>query len=131
MNKKLKDLGKKVDVSEEDIKEIKKERWEERIIYIITGVLCAFFLFAVGIRLRSAAIRGRGYPYAVSALPILSIKRSSSRGLNPIITTIWMTLFTLTLAMFLYMPMYGVYFHDDKNSSHKLDNTKIRGLTDE
>lgn len=118
MNKKLRKIGKDIDVSDDDIKEIEKERLKEKIIFILVSLIITVWIFVLGYRYLDISVKDGGYPYAVS-IPLMARKRPSGK-LSPIIATILMVLITSTLACFLYMPLYGVYSDKARNNINEL-----------
>lgn len=114
MKEKIKEIGERLDVTKYDIKELKKERLKEKIFYIIMGFAIAILLFATGYKYWLISSGNAGYPYAV-AIPLLTKDKTSRGKMNPVIATILMILFTITLAGYLYMNLpkgYGVYYKE-------------------
>lgn len=84
MNQKLKEIGQKLGVSEEDIKGFRKRGIARNILYWIIGIIVAILSFVVGFLVGKGTCRvesGGGYPFAAGiVIPgMLSSKKKSTK----------------------------------------------------
>jgi hypothetical protein len=74
MNRKLQEIGSKLNVSEEDISRIQKERTKEKLLYTIIGAIIVGCSTVAGFLTGKAnpvyVIEG-GYPFATSGLSLV------------------------------------------------------------
>ncbi len=79
MNKeKLEEIGSKFDVSEKDIKNIKKDNISRKIIYWIIGILIAIICLIIGLIIYLSD--SSSYPYGIITTPIaVQTKTKKSR----------------------------------------------------
>jgi hypothetical protein len=116
VNKKLRSVGEKLNVSEKDIKNIKKAGFLNKIWYWIIAVLIAIITFIIGFFVGKAncpASTGGlppGYPYAsaIIALPALYSKKKSSKIFLLLVSTLAF-LIALKTPVFGQAILYNVY----------------------
>jgi hypothetical protein len=69
MGNNLGEIGKKLDLTEEDVMSIRKRRWKDIIILSLVGLVISFFSFIVGFSNGNTEKYGMAYyPYAVVPL---------------------------------------------------------------
>ncbi len=124
MKEKLKEIGDRLDVSKDEVSEIKKEKLKANIFYLVMASATAVLTFMLGYEYYLVSSGSAGYPYALSA-PLMTKVKSSKGEVNPVIATVLLTLFTITLAGYLYMNLpkaYGVYYKE------KIETSSLRRL---
>ncbi len=116
MNKKLKGIGGKLKVSEDDIDEIKKGKTREWIVDNLVELILSLFLVFSSSFLAISIIDDptNGYPYSVISAAPLAIK--NKKGVTPFIALLLMLIVTVILIFTLYsmVPKYGVYSREKK-----------------
>jgi hypothetical protein len=120
MNRKLQEIGSKLNVSEEDINNIKKERIKGKFLYPLLGAVIACLSTVAGFFMGKAnpiCINLEGYPFAISGLTLAAAGVSKKRRffLVTVIATILLSVIGFIAAyktaqrMFGYAIKYNVY----------------------
>lgn len=83
-NQKLKEIGKKLDISEQDIRGLRKKGIARYILYWIIGIIVAILSFLVGFfigRGTCPSVSGGGYPFAAGIVipSMISSKKKSTK----------------------------------------------------
>lgn len=113
MNKKLKEIGEKLEVREGDIKEIKRGKIRDwifdNLVSFILSILLVFTTSYLVISIIEDQNSTQTYPYtAVSIMPLMIKKKS---GVSPVVALVLMLIISTILIFTLYsmVPAYGVY----------------------
>lgn len=114
VNKKLKEIGQKLNVSGKDVKKIQNTAFKEKLvrflIHPILGVALSILTFIVGVSLGGGCANCAGYPFTTIGPAIVQGKKGESMLyilLIPIITLVAGYLVGKTF--FSYAIMYNVY----------------------
>lgn len=119
MNRKLQEIGNKLNVSKQDVENIQKERMRRKFLYPIVGaaiVICSTIAgFFLGVA-NPVCINCEGYPYGAAVIPSVAVSSKKKRFiLITAITTALLSVIGFATAyktaqnMFSYAIMYSVY----------------------
>lgn len=120
MNRKLQEIGNKLNVSKQDVESIQKERIKGMFIYPIIGAVIAACSIILGFLLGVAnpvCVNCEGYPYGAAGVASAAVswkKKKSLLIITAIITALlsfvgFVTAYKTAQNMFGYAIMYNVY----------------------
>ena len=111
MNQKLQEVGSKLNVSKEDIRNIQKEKIKGKFLYLIIGLIIVVFSTIVGFFMGKAnpvCINCEGYPFAAGLIATKGASKKKKFFLATIIATILLSVIGFVAAYRTGQNMFGI-----------------------
>ncbi len=116
MNDRLEDIGERLDVDKKDLREIKREKKKQELLYYILGFAGSLFVLVLTHAYWDSTTPT--YPYAGAAAPLgVALSKEKIQSRNMFIALAIMFLITISLAIEFYLSIpsaYGVYSREGK-----------------
>ncbi len=110
MNKKLKDIGEKLDISGENLEDIEREKKREKILNLISGLILSVSMAFLTINiLDKSTWSNQGYPYAAVGPITLAAADEDKIPMWIVVLIISGIVWTLGATLYMMMPKYGVF----------------------
>jgi hypothetical protein len=115
VNKKLRSVGEKLNVSEKDIKNIKnnsiKEKLSRFFIHPVLRVILAIITFIIGVSLGGGCVNCAGYPYSKAAVAAIVLQKRKRAIIPSILIPIatFIAGYLVGVRFFGYAILYNVY----------------------